>query len=260
MDLDDAYANGAHIEGADAYPAKWARLSEGFRAAADGKLDVSYGAGERHKFDLFWPTTTPKGLFVFVHGGYWLDFDKSWWSHLANGAVQRGWAVAMPSYDLCPSVRISDITRQVAAAIEAASKQVPGPIALAGHSAGGHLVARMVTPGGLPAHCVSRVVRVVPISPVADLRPLLRTSMNAQLGLDDAEATSESPVLLPKAGDAKVTVWVGAQERPAFLDQAKWLADAWGSDRMVSGGKHHFDVIDPLSDPESDMIRIALGD
>src|SRR3546814_5563195 len=51
---------------------------------------------------------SPAGLAVFVHGGYWMAFDKSSWSHLAAGAVARGWAVALPSYTLCPEARISD--------------------------------------------------------------------------------------------------------------------------------------------------------
>ena len=67
-------------------------------------------SGPRNRFDLFLPEDTPKGLVVFVHGGYWVRFDKSYWSHLANGSVEHGYAVAMPSYTLCPQTRISGIT------------------------------------------------------------------------------------------------------------------------------------------------------
>ncbi len=90
------------------------------------------------------PEGTPKGLLVFVHGGWWIAFDKSVWSHLAEGAVAAGWAVAMPSYTLAPEARIAEITREIGQAIEAAAARVAGQILLAGHSAGGHLVTRMV--------------------------------------------------------------------------------------------------------------------
>ena len=47
---------------------------------------------------------------MFVHGGYWLRFDRDMWSHLAAGAVARGWACAIPSYTLAPEARISAMT------------------------------------------------------------------------------------------------------------------------------------------------------
>ena len=91
------------------------------------------------------PEGRPKGLVVFVHGGFWKALDKSFWSHLARGSVESGYAVAMPSYTLCPTVRISEITREIAAAVERAAAMVEGPLFLTGHSAGGHLVTRMIS-------------------------------------------------------------------------------------------------------------------
>ncbi len=257
-ELDDAYANAAHIPGSEAYPDRWAADAAAFRdrLRAQGRMrfGLSYGASERQAFDLFLPEGRPRGLTVFVHGGYWLRFDRSFWSHLAAGALARGWACAMPGYDLCPEVRIADITAQIARAIPVMATEVPGPLTLTGHSAGGHLVARMLAPGMLPEEVAARIAHVVPISPVSDLRPLLRTSMNDQFGMDLAAAEAESPVLQP-VPEVPATVLVGADERPAFLDQAKWLADAWGCARVVVPGKHHFDVIEALADPDSDLVR-----
>ncbi|WP_101067499.1 alpha/beta hydrolase [Roseovarius salinarum] len=257
MELDDAYANAAHIPGAEDYPPRWAARAAEFRAALAeaqrAELAVPYGPGARDRLDLFHPEGTARGLAVFVHGGYWLRFDGSFWSHLAAGPLARGWAVAVPTYDLCPDVTIAEITRQVGRAVAAAAGRVGGPLALAGHSAGGHLVARMAVPGILPAGVAARLARVVPISPVADLRPLLETTMNETLGLDMAAAEAESPVLMTPM-EVPVTVWVGGDERPAFLDQARWLADAWGCARVVAEGRHHFDVIEALADPGSELV------
>ncbi|MDX1819651.1 MAG: alpha/beta hydrolase [Paracoccaceae bacterium] len=262
-ELDDAYANAAYIPGAADYPPRWERaaaaLREGLLEQGLADLDQPYGESARQRFDLFHPGGTAKGLMIFVHGGYWLRFDKSVWSHLAAGALTQGWAVAMPSYDLCPKVRIADITRQIAAAVTAAAGMVAGPIALAGHSAGGHLVARMLQPGLLGDAVADRLHHVMPISPVSDLHPLLRTSMNAEFKLDAAAARAESPALMTERLPVPVTVWVGADERPVFLDQARWLAEAWGCAHVVDQGKHHFDVIDALADTQSDMIGRLLG-
>ena len=252
-DLDAAYANVPNIPGGAHYPARWAVAAEAFRARARSELGLSYGDSPRQVFDLFHPEGTARGLCMFVHGGYWLRFDRSLWSHLAAGPLARGWAVAMPSYDLCPDVRISDITRQIAQAVTVAGARVAGPIALSGHSAGGHLVARMAVPGVLASGVATRLSHILPISPVADLRPMLRTSMNDKFGLDMAVAEAESPVLM-RPLPMPVTVWVGGAELPAFLDQARGLSQAWGAPLEVAQGRHHFDVIEALADPSSAMV------
>ncbi|MDX8351575.1 alpha/beta hydrolase [Cognatiyoonia sp. IB215182] len=257
MELDDAYANAAYVPGADDYPDKWEREAAAFRTTSMCECDVIYGESPRQRLDFFHPDRLAKGLIVFVHGGYWLRFDKSFWSHLAAGPLAHGWAVAMPSYDLCPDVRIGQIGDQVAAAIALAASRVLGPIRLAGHSAGGQLVARMTAPR-LGARWQERVEKVVPISPVADLAPLMKTSMNETLRIDAEEAQAESPVHLPRPS-ASVTVWVGAEERPAFLKQAQALSDAWGCAHEVVLGQHHFNVVEDLADPGSALAQTIAG-
>ena len=76
-DWDDAYANSIYIPETDEIVAGWARDAADFRAQAKSDIDQLYGDSARAKYDLFWPRGTPKGLFVFIHGGYWMSFDKS---------------------------------------------------------------------------------------------------------------------------------------------------------------------------------------
>lgn len=262
MDWDDAYANAPYIPGADAYPDRWAADAAAFRdrLCNEGRaeLGITYGPSDRQRFDLFKPTGVSRGLCVFVHGGYWLKFHRTFWSQFAEGPLARGWTVAMPSYDLCPEVRIADITRQITRAVNTAAAQVDGPIALVGHSAGGHLVARMCIEGMLPRHVFDRIEHVMPISPVSDLRPLMNTEMNADFQLDEDSAHAESPALMTPL-EVPVTVWVGSDERPVFLDQARWLAEAWNASPVMEKNRHHFDVIEALKDPESPMVRALLG-
>lgn len=261
MELDDAYANAAHIAGADAYPSRWAAAAGAMRQrlGKQARLALPYGASERQKFDLFLPDGTPKGTVIFVHGGFWRAFDRSSWSHLAAGPLARGWAVAMPSYDLCPEVSIAQITRQIAAAVRTIATQVSGPISLTGHSAGGHLVARMLNRMLIPDAVAERFRAVVPISPLSDLRPLLKTSMNHDFGMDLAQAEAESPVLMTNRYPARTTVWVGGDERPAFLHQARWLAEAWRADHVIAPGRHHFNVINPLGEADSKLVQLLVG-
>lgn len=261
---DAAYDNFNAIPDAAAYPEAWEDAAFDWRGveSAIGRayLNQSYGAAERQKLDLFLPAGRPEGLLVFVHGGWWMKFDRTLWSHFAAGATARGWAVAMPSYTLAPQARISEITQEIAAAITYAAGRVAGPIALAGHSAGGHLVARMAMQDSpLAPEVGERIGHVMAISPLSDLRDLMDLTLNDTLRLDMAEAGAESPALhTPRAG-LPVTVWVGGAELAAFHDHAKWLATAWDCDLVTAPNAHHFDVIDPLRDPESEMLTCLLS-
>lgn len=259
--IDINYNNVDFIPGGVEYPERWVQEARSYReteaAIGRARLNVAYGAGERQKLDLFYPAGKPEGLFVFVHGGYWLRFDRAVWSHFSAGLTAAGWAVAMPSYTLAPEARIAEMTREIAAAVDVAADLVTGPVRLCGHSAGGHLVARI---GCRDVVCREkpRVERIVPISPVSDLRVLLEAQMNATLRLDAAEAAAESPVL-HDAPDVPVAVWVGAEERPVFLDHARWLAEAWGAGHKVDPGRHHFDVIEGLREADAPLVWEILA-
>lgn len=266
-DWDDAYANRAHVPAAAELIESWPVRAAAYRTARAGaaRLDRAYGAGGRQRFDLFLPDGAAQGLVVFVHGGYWMAFGREDWSHLAAGACAHGWAVAIPSYTLAPQARIAEIGREVVRAITAAAADVAGPIRLVGHSAGGHLVTRAITHGsGLPAEVAARIAHVVSISGVHDLRPLLRTGMNATLALDPSEARAESPALLEPIDGARVTVWVGDAERPEFVRHTTLLANVWtglGADmrQVKDSRRHHFDVIDGLCTPDHALTRCLLS-
>ena len=262
MDWDRAYANGDFIAGAAGFPPKWAAAAAEFRARLGdrAKLDLPYGDGTRQRFDLFMPDTPARGLVVFIHGGYWLAFGRESWSHLAAGPLAQGWAVAMPSYTLAPEARIGQMTREIGQAITAAAAMVAGPIHVTGHSAGGHLTARMACADAPLAEAVAaRIARAVPVSPLVDLGPIARTAMNDKLGLDAAEVAAESPAYLPRRAGTETLVWVGGQERPAFLWQARLLSEEWGCAWHVEPGQHHFNVIEPLQDPDSALTRAVAG-
>lgn len=267
-DWDDAYTNSAYIPEGEFYAARWQAEAEVFRlnppSGCTLRLDVVYGPGARNKLDLFMPPATPVGLFIFVHGGYWLRFDKSMWSHLARGALEWGWAVAMPSYTLSPECSVSRITVEVAQAVEHALSLVQGPVVLAGHSAGGHLVTRMVCASGpLSAAARARIANVMSISGLHDLRSLRFTAMGPQLFRTTAEAAEESPALLEPIAGSRVTCWVGSEERPEFLRQNDLLANIWsglGADMRCHHalGHHHYNVIEGLSDAKSELLRLLL--
>ncbi|MFN0262887.1 alpha/beta hydrolase [Tepidamorphus sp. 3E244] len=268
-DWDAAYSNFDHVADAQSYPPKWMAKAEAYREEMESKdrfrADIRYGDGARHVADLFLPEGDPKGLVVFVHGGYWRAFDKSVFSHLAQGCIDAGWAVGIPSYTLCPLARVADITGEIGASIVALADEVEGPINLTGHSAGGHLVSRMVcTDAPLPFEVQDRIERIVSISGVHDLRPLMRTELNRTLHIDPKEADAESPCLLVPLETTPVTCWVGAAELPEFVRQNDLLANVWtglgAHTRAIhAAGHHHFSVVDDLQKVDSQLVAAITG-
>ena len=258
-----AFDNADFIPDGHSYFRRWPAAAAAFRnnlPEERQRLDCRYGPGERELQDLFLPVQAPRGLLIFIHGGFWQMCDRRDYSHLAAGPLAHGWAVAMPSYPLAPAVRIAEITRAVARALQAAANSIGGPILIAGHSAGGHLALRMVCPDvELSAGLRARIAGILAISPLTDLAPLLAQPMNAELRLDAAEAEHESPVNQPPPA-CPVEIEAGSAERPAFLDQARRLSRAWPEARLtIAEGRHHFNVMDPLAEAESDMMRRLLA-
>jgi acetyl esterase/lipase len=172
----------------------------------------------------------------------------------------------MPSYTLAPEARIARITQEIAAAIAHAGGLVAGPIRLAGHSAGGHLVSRMACQGApLDPALRPRLAHILSISGVHDLRPLRATKMNETLNIDEAEARAESPALLDPAPGTRLTAWVGANERPEFVRQNDLLANAWTQPGVATRAhhdphRHHFDVIAGLTDRLHPLTRAFTGE
>jgi acetyl esterase/lipase len=266
-DWDDAFSNMGHVDGTEKLPAFWAERAAAYRTShVRVDEDIRYGEASRELMDIVWPDGKPKGLAMFVHGGFWIRMDKSHWTDLAEGARANGWAVAFPQYTHAPEARISQMTRQVAAAIAVAADNVDGPIRLAGHSAGGHLVTRMVCDDSpLPATVLERVEHVLSLSGLHDLRPLMWTAMNDLLKLDEAEARAESAALLRPHDLANVTAWVGGGELPEFIRQTKLLAMMWdGLDvpirEVIEGDHNHFTVLESLKDADSPLTRAFIGE
>lgn len=253
VDYEREYNNRARVPENPGIIAGWASDSAAYRELKPPRV-VRYGEGQRHTFDFFEAGDGP--AVMYIHGGYWQAVDKSFHSVHARGLNARGISVAVPSYDLCPNVRIGDIVENIRAACLALAGETGRPMVVSGHSAGGHLAACMLaTEAHVPA--------AYAISGLFDLKPLIQTTLNVALRMDEEEAENLSPLFWPAPEGKSLDAVVGEIESGEFHRQSDEIVRLWGEDgvhtrRGEIEGANHFTVIAPLSDPNSEMVqRIA---
>jgi len=269
-DWETAFSNRKAIPDIGDWLAGSTRRSAAFVDGFEGRKELGrpYAQGDRRFFDVFEPVSQPKGTLIFIHGGYWRATAASDYHCFAAGALQRGWRVVMPDYPLCPSVSIRDIANGITTAIDAITQAFPdGPMILSGHSAGGHLASFAVSAtSGLAEATRARIGRVVSLSGLHDLRPLLHaTQLNSDLRLTLEEAAALSPALSQPGHLFELMCICGGGELPEFRRQNRLLADIWSgfgiaTSAIECGTLDHFRILDLITDPDQPLTRALTGE
>jgi arylformamidase len=257
VDYEAEYNNRARVPEHPPIMAGWVRDAAQYRAEHPPRV-LRYGPGERHCIDLFAGGDGP--IVVFIHGGYWQALDGSSFSHCARGLNAHGISVAVPTYDLCPTVSVADIITQMRSACRELAK-LGQSLIMSGHSAGGHLAACMLATdwaavdASLPKNLVSAAYA---ISGLFDLPPLVGTSINKALGMDEASAKAASPLLWTPPTQGSLDAVVGGNESAEYFRQSRTIVAEWGRGIATRFGTvtdaNHFTAIAPLSDPISPMV------
>ena len=241
------YMPSQRVPNAKSYFVAWADDSAQARRQHPPRL-LRYGPGEHETVDLFEPSGEAAGTLLFIHGGYWMAFYKDDFSSVAPPLLALGWRVAVMSYDLVPAVSLRHIVRQARVAASVVGQAFPGPLVVAGHSAGGHLTAMIHSTDwaaeGLKA---PELTASIGISGLYDLTPLRRTELQPKLRLTGEEARALSPLHARPTTDAPFLAAVGALESDAFREQSRRLTEHWPRTRSLEqAGRHHFDAPDDL--------------
>jgi arylformamidase len=268
IDYEAEYDNRARVPEHPQIFARWATDSQSYRARlpTSRQARISHGATVREIVDLF-DARPDAPLAVFIHGGWWRNFEPSLFSHFAAGLNAHGIGVALPGYNLCPQVSIAHIIHEMRRALLALWRRYGRRMLAFGHSAGGHLTAVLLATDW-PALDATAPADLVPagyaISGVYDLTPLVHVSMNQDLRLDADSARKISPALWPAPRGRVLDAVVGARESSEFLRQSRVIADIWGKAGVATRyeeitGADHFTVLDPLTDPNSAMVARLLA-
>ena len=251
----------------------WEQRSKQARSEMTCTLDVPYGISDRQKFDVYPASDAGAPTLIYIHGGYWWRGDRSLYSFLAQSFVRHAVSVVVPGYDLCPHVTVTDISQQLRHAIAAIWRKGPDlgigrdAITVMGHSAGGHLTGMMMGTNwpqfdaGLPKDLIKAGI---PISAINELEPIIHTSINTEVRMDEDEARRESPMKHPPVTNAPLLIVAGAAETSEFLRQSDLYASTFASaDRPIERydvpDADHFDEINALADDQSEFFKKALA-
>jgi arylformamidase len=259
IDYEVEYNNRARVPENPELMAGWARDAAAYRQLLVPQ-SIRYGPGARNVIDFF-PSVSEGPIVVFIHGGYWQALDGSFFSHCARGLNAHGIGVAVPTYDLCPDVTVEDIVGQMRTASRELAR-LGRPQVMSGHSAGGHLAACMLATDwqaldpSLPKHLV---VAAYTISGLFDLAPLVETSINKALRLDQATARAVSPLFWKTPDHGSLDAVVGGNESAEYFRQSKTIVEQWGRAGVPTRfgtvpDANHFTAIAPLADPDSPMV------
>jgi arylformamidase len=211
-------------------------------------------------------------VLIFIHGGYWRSLAKSDFSFVAPAFTAAGVTVVVPDHALCPAVTVEHIALQMTQAVAWTVRHAaefggdPSRIAVAGHSAGGHLGAMLLScrwkdvGADLPAQPLAGALS---ISGLYDLEPLRQVSwLQPDLKLTPASVKRLSPAFFPRPKAGRLYATVGLDESDEFLRQNRLIRDVWGPTAVpvceTLPGRNHFTVLESLVDPAGRLHELAL--
>jgi arylformamidase len=249
-----------------------AKRSARVRKKIGCELDIAYGDTLGEKLDVFPAIEKGAPVHIFIHGGYWRSLDKHFYSHVAGPMVAAGATVVTVNYDLCPQVRISDISEQMKRAVAWVYKNAAKfngnrrKIYVSGHSAGGHLTGMLVATDwaketGLPNNVIKGSA---PLSGLFDIEPHRHSQLQPDIRLTAKEAKAQSPMYLPAVVKSPVIVAVGGGEPDLFHWQsleyaARLRLQGIKAEYVSMGNDNHFDITDRLGNARDPLTKALIA-
>lgn len=256
--------------------------SETYRNQMAASLNiVHFGEDEfSGSIDVFRPDNVRENasIVVYIHGGWWQWFSKEQFSFLAEPFNRHGFAVYMPGYRMAQdwgngAPMESILTQMECATVtilkEAVAQDAPA-VYLVGHSAGGHLVTMLHRTDwskfDLPDKAHQKIKSVFSLAGLFDIRPLVNSFVNDEIGMSMEAAEKVSPQLKPSSSQDNLCplhLILPELDTPEFFRQTKeyqnkLLQSKQACHLVLAKGRDHLDIIENLVDDEDEILTYIL--
>ena len=263
------------VTGAADLIAGYTSEAEAARRELAGEYDLRYGERPKQTYDLHRAESaalgTPSPVLIFIHGGYWRALDKDDHSWFAPAFVKAGISVVNLNYDLCPSVSLDVIVEEMREAIRHLHGNLrnlggdPDRLFLAGHSAGAHLAAMLLSHDWLADGLPADVIRgVTCISGIFEPEVVMHTTINEDVRLDLEMARRNDCLARPPLGPTPMIVVAGGAETPGWIQQSRDYVEVCrtagvATELMLVEGANHFTVVMEATRPETQLFLAILA-
>lgn len=184
--------------------------------------------------------------------------------------VSNGFRVIVVEYDLCPTVKLSDLIEQITKCgefiLNYAKRVKCSQLTFCGHSAGAHLILCMIDSLLESSSESLRIHSLYLISGIYDLTELQHTSINKEnlLSIEASKVDQLSPLKfnLKNWSDQQfsVNIYVAEHDSPTFIKQSLKLL------RMLDEKKQkvkirliencdHFDIVEKMSEESFEVTQ-----
>jgi arylformamidase len=239
--------------------------------ARNFKPDIKYGPEARSAMDMFIPEGDgPFPIHIFIHGGYWQQLSKNESHFAAPNFIDHNIIYIALDYTLAPEANMFQIVDQARRGVISVLKNAhkfngdPDNITISGSSAGGHLVAEVLSMDWKAEgydHCPLQ--GALAISGVFDLEPLVSTYVNEPLKMDMDDAKALSPLYHIPSDCCPIVITYGENETDEFKRQSHEYMDAClraGLSCLYIDmpSVNHFDIVFALNDKNSPLFEAVL--
>lgn len=230
------------------------------------ELNVSYDETANAKIDFFYPKENNDNIdglpiVIFIHGGYWIEGDRSFYSCIAKPYSHQPCIVAVLGYELSSEViKVPDIENQCVKAFEFLQKKFPtSKWIVSGHSAGAYLTCCIASYD----HLSKNIHAILPLSGIYNVEDLAMTSVSTALLLSDLKSQNLLLRKLQLVDSQKVYIFLGQHESPVFHYQAikyyqKLFDDSIDVTLEVIPGEDHFSLVENASFGVSPITKLVI--
>jgi arylformamidase len=259
-------------------PAVFDAAMRGYRSQSDiayrevtSHLNIVYDEESGQTLDVLGVADVARPVFVFIHGGYWRALSKLDSAFMAGMLARHGMATVVIDYRLAPAVSLSEIVREVRAAVSFLWRSGesygidPNRMVAGGSSAGGHLTGCLLAGSWHESFAVPEnlIKAALPISGLFHLAPIAKSFVQDWIKLDEPSIQALSPALhLPRLGCEIVLAYADGEpngfKRQSIEYHRLWKSAGFKASLIEIPRRNHFDALLDLASDDSLLSRALL--